>query len=61
MKLLNLPTTIGLASLLYSSVFAKITFTEMPAVVQVGELYEVEYISDREYVSYPPLLKFLEL
>jgi hypothetical protein len=31
------------------------------ATVQVGELYEVEYISDREYVSYPLLLKFPEL
>jgi hypothetical protein len=52
MKLLNLPITIGFASLLSTLVSAKITFTEMPATVQVGELYEVEYTSDREYVSY---------
>jgi hypothetical protein len=51
MKLFNLPNDLGLLSLFCASTSAGITISEMPYQVHVGSLYEVEYTSDRNYVS----------
>lgn len=51
MKLSNLSNTLGLVSLFCAFTSAGITIGEMPYQVQVGEWYDVEYSSDRNYVS----------
>ena len=51
MKLFNLAHTLGLVSIFYAFTSARITIGEMPYQVQVGEWYDVEYTSDRNYVS----------
>jgi hypothetical protein len=51
MKLSNLSNTLGLVSLFCAFTSAGITIGEMPYQVQVGEWYDVEYTSDRNYVS----------
>lgn len=51
MKLFNLAHTLGLVSIFYAFTSARITIGEMPYQVQVGEWYDVEYTSDRNYVG----------
>lgn len=60
MKLFNLPNTLGLVSIFCALTYARITISEMPSEVQVGEWYDVEYTSDRNYVSSLNLIWFSE-
>jgi len=60
MKLFNIPSALSLFSLFCTLSSAGIKISEIPSEVQVGEWYDVEYFSDRKYVSsgivYDPLL-----